>query len=165
MIRDPRLAFDQLFGSGGTPEERAESETGQPEHPRLDPGGGLPAQEDSGTERSKATRRLSGRTFARSSGASRRSRSATRAARRGSFPRAHRRARLATASTSSSCSTSMALAFMTDMTRVFSFKIGRDGSGRVYPESGVDDRLPPRFASPRPGEDGRWPTRRSTGTT
>jgi hypothetical protein len=30
-----------------------------------------------------------------------------------------------------------ALAFMTDMTRIFSFKLGRDGSGRVYPESGV----------------------------
>ncbi len=29
------------------------------------------------------------------------------------------------------------LAFMSDTTRVFSFKIGRDGSGRVYPDSGV----------------------------
>jgi hypothetical protein len=29
------------------------------------------------------------------------------------------------------------LAFMSDTTRVFSFKIGRDGSGRVYPGSGV----------------------------
>ncbi|MDZ7778804.1 MAG: DUF1552 domain-containing protein [Gemmatimonadota bacterium] len=31
------------------------------------------------------------------------------------------------------------LAFESDMTRVFSFKMGRDGSGRVYPESGVDN--------------------------
>ena len=30
------------------------------------------------------------------------------------------------------------LAFTSDTTRVFSFKIGRDGSGRVYPGSGVD---------------------------
>ena len=30
-----------------------------------------------------------------------------------------------------------ALAFATDITRVFSFKMGRDGSSRVYPESGV----------------------------
>jgi hypothetical protein len=30
------------------------------------------------------------------------------------------------------------LAFQSDTTRVFSFKIGRDGSGRVYPASGVD---------------------------
>ncbi len=31
-----------------------------------------------------------------------------------------------------------ALAFASDMTRVFSFKMGRDGSARIYPESGID---------------------------
>ena len=31
-----------------------------------------------------------------------------------------------------------ALAFASDITRVFSFKMGRDGSSRVYPESGVN---------------------------
>ena len=31
-----------------------------------------------------------------------------------------------------------ALAFEADLTRVFSFKLGRDASGRVYPESGVN---------------------------
>ena len=31
-----------------------------------------------------------------------------------------------------------ALAFASDITRVFSFKMGRDGSSRVYPESGSD---------------------------
>jgi hypothetical protein len=31
-----------------------------------------------------------------------------------------------------------ALAFQADMTRVFSFKMGRDSSARVYPESGSD---------------------------
>jgi hypothetical protein len=30
------------------------------------------------------------------------------------------------------------LAFTSDTTRVFSFKFGRDGSGRVYPGSGID---------------------------
>src|SRR5207244_10441409 len=30
------------------------------------------------------------------------------------------------------------LAFSSDTTRVFSFKIGRDASGRVYPGSGID---------------------------
>ena len=30
------------------------------------------------------------------------------------------------------------LAFTSDTTRVFSFKLGRDGSGRVYPGSGID---------------------------
>jgi hypothetical protein len=36
-----------------------------------------------------------------------------------------------------------ALAFAGDMTRVFSFKMGRDASGRVYPESGVDKPFHP----------------------
>ncbi|HJS73562.1 MAG TPA: DUF1552 domain-containing protein, partial [Vicinamibacteria bacterium] len=36
-----------------------------------------------------------------------------------------------------------ALAFEGDMTRVFSFKMGRDASGRVYPESGVDKPFHP----------------------
>ncbi len=36
-----------------------------------------------------------------------------------------------------------ALAFAADMTRVFSFKMGRDGSGRVYPNSGVDTAFHP----------------------
>ena len=35
------------------------------------------------------------------------------------------------------------LAFMTDMTRIFSFKMGRDGSGRVYPGSGVSTAFHP----------------------
>jgi len=37
----------------------------------------------------------------------------------------------------------MALAFQTDMTRVFSFKMGRDASGRVYPGSGVNKPFHP----------------------
>ena len=36
-----------------------------------------------------------------------------------------------------------ALAFASDMTRVFSFKTGRDASGRVYPESGTDTPFHP----------------------
>jgi hypothetical protein len=36
-----------------------------------------------------------------------------------------------------------ALAFTSNMTRVFSFKIGRDASGRVYPESGTDRAFHP----------------------
>ena len=36
-----------------------------------------------------------------------------------------------------------ALAFAADMTRVFSFKMGRDGSSRVYPESGMDKPFHP----------------------
>ena len=36
-----------------------------------------------------------------------------------------------------------ALAFEADMTRVFSFKMGRDASSRVYPESGTDKPFHP----------------------
>jgi hypothetical protein len=36
-----------------------------------------------------------------------------------------------------------ALAFAADMTRVFSFKMGRDGSSRTYPESGTDKPFHP----------------------
>ena len=36
-----------------------------------------------------------------------------------------------------------ALAFESDMTRVFSFKMGRDSSARVYPESGTDKPFHP----------------------
>ncbi len=35
------------------------------------------------------------------------------------------------------------LAFTSDMTRVFSFKMGRDASARVYPESGIDKPFHP----------------------
>ena len=36
-----------------------------------------------------------------------------------------------------------ALAFQSDMTRVFSFKMGRDSSARVFPESGTDKPFHP----------------------
>ena len=36
MIRDPRVVFDQLFGVGATPDERAERRARGPQHSRLD---------------------------------------------------------------------------------------------------------------------------------
>ena len=42
-----------------------------------------------------------------------------------------------------------ALAFAADITRVFSFKMGRDGSARVYPESGAGAAVPPGVAPRR----------------
>ena len=39
------------------------------------------------------------------------------------------------------------------MTRVFSFKMGRDGSSRVYPESGVDDGRSTRRRTTASNED------------
>ncbi len=38
MIRDPRVAFDMLFGSGGTADVRAVPSRDAAQHPRLDPG-------------------------------------------------------------------------------------------------------------------------------
>ena len=46
-----------------------------------------------------------------------------------------------------------ALAFASDMTRVFSFKLGRDASSRVYPESGTDAPFHP--ASHHSGQEDR----------
>src|SRR5262249_9050538 len=46
-----------------------------------------------------------------------------------------------------------ALAFAADITRVFSFKLGRDGSARVYPASGVN--LPFHPASHHGENEGR----------
>ena len=42
-----------------------------------------------------------------------------------------------------------ALAFASDTTRVFSFKMGRDASSRVYPDSGVNTGVPPGVAPRR----------------
>ena len=38
MVRDPRVVFDQLFGVGATPAERAPTAPRGPQHPRLDHG-------------------------------------------------------------------------------------------------------------------------------
>jgi hypothetical protein len=46
-----------------------------------------------------------------------------------------------------------ALAFASDITRVFSFKLGRDNSNRVYPESGLDAAFHP--ASHHGGQEDR----------
>jgi hypothetical protein len=46
-----------------------------------------------------------------------------------------------------------ALAFASDITRVVSFKLGRDGSNRVYPESGINSAFHP--ASHHSGREDR----------
>ena len=59
------------------------------------------------------------------------------AASRGRSPRRRLACPTRSKSTSSIMMDLMALAFASDTTRVFSFKLGRDASGRSYPESGV----------------------------
>ena len=136
MIRDPRVAFDQLFGVGATPAERAA-------HRRADKS----ILDWLTTEVARLKKDL---------GASDR-------ARLGEYledvREIERRIQKVEAFNASGEVREMpeapigvpddfaehvklmldlqVLAFASDVTRVFSFKMGRDGSGRVYPDSGV----------------------------
>ena len=136
MIRDPRMAFDQLFGAGGSTKERA------------------------------ARRRATGSVLDYVTGAGRRSQSRLDAGDRQRMERylddvreIERRIQKVEARNLSGEARELpgapagvpdsfdehvklmfdlqALAFQADVTRVFSFKMGRDASSRVYPESGV----------------------------
>src|SRR5882762_10210822 len=136
MIRDPRMAFDQLFGAGGSTKERASRRratssvldyvTGQVEDlsRRLD-----------ASDRRRMERYLD---------------DVREIERR--IQRIEARNRTGDARELPSAPTGVpdsfdehvklmfdlqALAFQADVTRVFSFKMGRDASSRVYPESGV----------------------------
>lgn len=142
MIRDPRVAFDLIFGAGGTAEERAarrrtnrsildwivdevaylKRELGPNDRQRLER-----YLEDA----RELERRIAGIEARNLSGEMR------------ELPEAP-------AGVPDSFEDHMklmfdlqALAFASDMTRVFSFKTGRDASGRVYPESGVDKPFHP----------------------
>ena len=87
MIRDPRVAFDQLFGVGATAEERAAQPPGRPEHPRLDHRRGGAAQARARAVGPRSASTSTSTTSARSSAASRRSRRATRSGERARCPR------------------------------------------------------------------------------
>jgi hypothetical protein len=142
MIRDPRVAFDLLFGAGGTPEERARRrrtsssildwiaedmarmrrQLGPADYERID------RYLDNVRE---IERRIQAVEAQNRSGEER------------ELPGAP-------AGVPDSFSEHMrlmfdlqALAFASDMTRVFSFKTGRDASSRVYPESGTDTPFHP----------------------
>jgi len=137
VIRDPRVAFEQLFGAGGTAEERAlrrrtsssildwvadrvtqlQSQLGPNDRERLE------RYLDNVRE---IERRIQGIEAQNRSGEQR------------ALPEAP-------AGVPDSFEEHMklmfdlqALAFASDMTRVFSFKLGRDSSARVFPESGTD---------------------------
>jgi hypothetical protein len=142
MIRDPRVAFELLFGAGGTNEDRAMRAARATQHPRLDVG-----------------------EMARSSASS-----APTTAPPGPVPREHPRGRAphpavearntsgeerelpeAPAGVPDSFAEHVqlmfdiqVLAFASDMTRVFSFKMGRDASSRVYPRAAPTSRSTPR---------------------
>jgi len=137
MIRDPRLAFDQLFGAGGTSEERA---TRRRQRRSVldfitDEVADLQRQLDP-TDRQRMDRYLDDireierriqRVEVRNLSSETRELPGSPAGVPDSFDE-HVKLMFDL----------QALAFETDITRVFSFKLSRDATGRVYPESGVD---------------------------
>ena len=142
MIRDPRVAFDQLFGAGGTPEARAARQrssasildfiTGEVASlkGRLDPSDRQ--RMDRYLENVREIERRIQRVVARNESGENRDLPEAPAGVPDSFDE-HVKLMFDL----------QALAFQADMTRVFSFKMGRDASGRVYPESGIDNGFHP----------------------
>ena len=136
MVRDPRVAFDLLFGAGGTPEERSNRRrTDQSildwitsEVTKLQQSLG-PSDRHRLNEYLEDVREIERRIqkieVQNTSGA----------------PRELPEAPIGVPDSFREHVEVMfdlqALAFMSDLTRVFSFKMGRDASGRVYPESGT----------------------------
>ena len=152
MIRDPRVAFDQLFGAGGSPEERAARR--QTSRSILD----WIAEDIAALKRSLGpndTVRLD-RYLDNVRELERRIQSVEARNRSGEA----RELPGAPAGVPDSFSEHVklmfdlqALAFASDMTRVFSLKLGRDASSRVYPESGTDTPFHP--ASHHGGQEER----------
>ena len=136
MIRDPRLAFDQLFGSGGTPEKRGERRKAS--RSILD---WIPGEVD------RLKRRLGPSDRRRLDDYLENIREIERRIEKVEERNATGEAReLPDAPIGVPDSYTehvelmfdlVALAFVGDMTRVFSFKLSRDVSGRSFPESGV----------------------------
>ena len=136
MFRDPRMAFDQLFGAGGSPTERASRRqaagsvldfiTGQVAdlNRRLDAGDRQRMERYLNDVR-EIERRIQ-MVEARNQSGEARERPGAPAGVPDSFDE-HVKLMFDL----------QALAFQADVTRVFSFKMGRDASSRVYPESGV----------------------------
>ena len=136
MVRDPRVAFDLLFGAGGAPEERSNrrrtdqsildwitSEVAKLQQ-SLGPSDRHRLNEYLEDVR-ESERRIQKIEAQNTSGAPR------------ELPEAPIGVPDAVREHVEVMFDLQALAFMSDLTRVFSFKMGRDASGRVYPESGT----------------------------
>lgn len=137
MVRDPRMVFELLFGAGGTKEQRAQLRAtdrsildmlveqmtavrrslGPSDQQRLDQYATDIREVEQRIQRIEA-RNLSGDTR--------------------ELPTAPAGVPDSFAEHVKIMFDLQVLAFTSDTTRVFSFKFGRDGSGRVYPGSGVD---------------------------
>lgn len=146
MIRDPRSAFDQLFGAGGTAEERAKRRqahssildwvTGEVARLRAS----LPGEDRVRMERyldniRELERRIQGIEERNASGEARELPEAPAGVPDSYTDHVHLHMDL------------QALAFQADMTRVFTLKMSRDVSGRVFPESGCPNGFHPQSHS------------------
>ena len=142
MIRDPRAAFDQLFGVGATPAERATRR--QRDKSILDfiTGEVAKLQKDLGpADRARLSeylddvreieRRIQKVEASNSTGEQR------------ELPGAPVGVPDSFAEHVRLMFDLQAVAFASDITRVFAFKMGRDGSSRAYPESGVTNGFHP----------------------
>ena len=142
VIRDPRVAFEQLFGAGATPRERTERRlanrsildwvnTRVAELKRqLDPADRQRMEQylDNVREIERRIARVEARN---TSGEVR------------ELPEAPPGVPDSYSEHIQMMFDLQVLAFQTDMTRAFSFKLGRDSSARVYPESGTETPFHP----------------------
>ena len=137
VIRDPRVAFDQLFGAGGTVEERALRRrtnksildwiTGRVAQLRRELGPNDIQRLDRYLDNVREIERRIQRTEAQNTSGESRELPEAPAGVPDSFEE-HTRLMFDL----------QVLAFSSDVTRVFSLKMGRDSSARVFPESGSD---------------------------
>jgi hypothetical protein len=136
MIRDPRVAFDQLFGAGGTAAERSarlkttgsilDYITTRVAALKRELGPGDRERMDQYLENIREIERRIQRIEAHNSSGEERELAGAPAGVPDSYEE-HVKLMFDL----------QVLAFEADMTRVFSLKTGRDASGRVYPESGI----------------------------
>jgi hypothetical protein len=136
MVRDPRVVFDQLFGVGATAEERKinlktdrsilDWISGQAAQLKRELGASDRTRLDEYFENIREIERRIQRVEARNASGEQRAMPEAPIGVPDSFEEhVHILMDL------------IAVAFQSDTTRVFSFKLGRDASGRAYPESGV----------------------------
>ena len=142
VIRDPRVAFELLFGVGGTPEDRASRRrtsrsildwvSDRVAELRRDLGPNDRHRLDRYLENVREIERRIERTEVRNTSGAERQLPEAPAGVPDSFEE-HLKLMFDL----------QALAFASDTTRVFSLKMGRDSSARVFPESGTDKPFHP----------------------
>lgn len=142
VIRDPRVAFEKLFGVGGSTEERAARRrtrrsildfvAGELNSLKRGLGSEDQRRMDKYLEDIREVERRIQRTEARNTSGEPRE-----------LPGAPTGVPDSFAEHVQLMFDIQALAFAADITRVFSFKMGRDGSSRTYPESGTDKPFHP----------------------